>query len=1247
MIKTLFKNFAALPLLALTALGLQAASITPGIGLESIWFRALKTNADSPAAARFEIFTNAGGSVGDVWTKDGPNSYSFQPPGGGLVNIQSMNGRGTNTIFFTTGTSNLLLNGPIIAGTNGSVTLGDGQGFFLLTNWMQSFFKSTVRFESLSASSLLMVDGSKDLRNVTIGSGLSLVGSTLSATASGGTFNANQFAGSSVISIAALSRLTNMWSYGSIVFLDDGTSSGLLDVTAGHRLTVVDNGVNIHAFDSRSGFFAASDVGSTNGTPGQPWVRGWFRDLNVHSNFFAKDIWATNAASGGAAVLRVDSNGKIQPVTIGANLSFDGATLSATGGGGSGNLITNGNQFGASVTLTLKAGLKTTNETHYGIITMQDDGSGNIAGVAGYGDKFRVYDASGLNGLFDFSGGAGFFATDTRLASSNGTPTRPWFKSWVRDLHSLSNIYATDLWITNAGSGAAVILRVDSSGKVNPVTIGANLSFDGTTLSATGGGGGSLQTNSFQFGPAVVLTLVDGVRTTNLLDYGTLTVANGALTVSGASFFTNNLTVAGTLRVSSATPSSLTRFDASGNLSAATIGSGISWDGSTISASAVPAGGLAAIQYISNSILAGNYNFVYTNRSVGIGTNAPQTTLHLRTTAGIFVDNPDAVSLPNLFSVRYYGLGTENISGVSNWNAYVSGGNIVTFRTDGIVPFTTDVKNLGTRDFMWKSNAVDYFYASNGFTFQSGAAIGAVLMSDANGVGAWTFYTNMPQASIGSITLTNQFNILSRQPTVIDSQLICDGSLGNVFVLPLKDLGTGGTTNLVFTNIANGQTIIAKIWPTNGVAVSIKVNAANPPNQWYTDGSQVAVVSNGWNLIEVTRNDISGGISPTNITIHSPTFLLVNDGATITSATNWASRTVTWTSVGGGGGSLQTNANQFGAQVRLTIKATPYLTNVTDFGTMAVNNLVITQSVAFPTIPINARANVTQPQIDFSQGVVWAVTNMLDGQNITFYLTNFTDGKRCTIRIPANTRGSNSQVTVTAAATGASTTNIYWHSPTNGSFSFIAQTNGTYTVTATINSTATRTNIDLTWSSDVNTPSPRGVAVGVPAGWAGKSNAWVGGRLVQILTAVPVPTSNNTPSTAVSTTISGNTMTNNGDTIRLRLRGVMPANQANSNRFLIVFGGTTILDTGIQPASNTVYNGFAELTRTGLSAQHVNAGIVWGPGGGVPFAFTNVDLELTTIANGADQTLAFQSTGHRQGSSTNTFFDVEYYPAAQ
>lgn len=161
------------------------------------------------------------------------------------------------------------------------------------------------------------------------------------------------------------------------------------------------------------------------------------------------------------------------------------------------------------------------------------------------------------------------------------------------------------------------------------------------------------------------------------------------------------------------------------------------------------------------------------------------------------------------------------------------------------------------------------------------------------------------------------------------------------------------------------------------------------------------------------------------------------------------------------------------------------------------------------------------------------------------------------------------------------------------------------------------------------------------------SNSAVATTIWTGFTPITNPTTDGVLGSIYSHTISGNLFQNDGDTLEFVAHGTMPLAQANTNELAIVYGATTILDTGLQNASNTTYRISATLTRSGTNNLQVMARCEFGlGGGGTPFAFTN---NVVTIGetNTQDTVFAFKAAARRTGSLTNLFASLRWNPAGK
>lgn len=123
-------------------------------------------------------------------------------------------------------------------------------------------------------------------------------------------------------------------------------------------------------------------------------------------------------------------------------------------------------------------------------------------------------------------------------------------------------------------------------------------------------------------------------------------------------------------------------------------------------------------------------------------------------------------------------------------------------------------------------------------------------------------------------------------------------------------------------------------------------------------------------------------------------------------------------------------------------------------------------------------------------------------------------------------------------------------------------------------------------------------------------------------------------------------LTNSGDAILALWSGKTMDSVENSNQIRITYGSETVLDTGLQPLSNSVFRAECRVVRTGGTSQHVDARIEWGLSSGAPFSVTNVNIEIGQT-NGLTNVLAILGASTREGGITNNGLRIFFEPAPQ
>ncbi len=194
--------------------------------------------------------------------------------------------------------------------------------------------------------------------------------------------------------------------------------------------------------------------------------------------------WVTGIPSGGAnsLVATTGTAGVGQTLALGANLSVSGGTLNASVTGGGGGSVTG---------VTAGAGLAGGTITTAGTISLGAIAAGDV--LANTGTASAVPSATTPSALLDnafgaaqgnvlYRGASGWAALGPgnagQVLESGGAAANPAWKSGIP-----------------AGAAGQLLGATGTLGTAAAVTLGANLTLSGGTLSATGGGGGGTVTN--------------------------------------------------------------------------------------------------------------------------------------------------------------------------------------------------------------------------------------------------------------------------------------------------------------------------------------------------------------------------------------------------------------------------------------------------------------------------------------------------------------------------------------------------------------------------------------------------------------------------------------------------------------------------------------------------------------------------------------------------------------------------------
>ena len=188
--------------------------------------------------------------------------------------------------------------------------------------------------------------------------------------------------------------------------------------------------------------------------------------------------------------------------------------------------------------------------------------------------------------------------------------------------------------------------------------------------------------------------------------------------------------------------------------------------------------------------------------------------------------------------------------------------------------------------------------------------------------------SNYSGLAVGQLTLTNNIIVLASNLASLGTNLVANGGASSFYTNAIR---TAARTNIVITNIVDGQTMRIDLWVTNGAVVDLRsAPDVAIPAEWYKAGSAITINSNGFSTIWITR--IGGW---TNLNIETPSFELV-PGTAVTFTTNAAARTITVASTATGGSSNYSGLAV--GQLTLTNNILNLASNLAVLGTNLVAN---------------------------------------------------------------------------------------------------------------------------------------------------------------------------------------------------------------------------------------------------------------------------------------------------------------------
>lgn len=356
----------------------------------------------------------------------------------------------------------------------------------------------------------------------------------------------------------------------------------------------------------------------------------------------------------------------------------------------------------------------------------------------------------------------------------------------------------------------------------------------------------------------------------------------------------------------------------------------------------------------------------------------------------------------------------------------------------------------------------------------------------------------------------------------------------------------------------------------------------------------------------------------------------------------------------------------------------------TNFNSILVTNQVFYVPRGFSGS--NGTANIITNLFDVSKNTFNRMTNTLDNNHV-FQFSNITAGASFVHHFPYGSAFTTRTVSYRLPGGGTSGTNIFWYSPTNGSFDFNVVPGAAYTVAGFVDAqtnvvinmnsttfvpvnyfealTLVSSNIYNTNFNGVNiTATVAGIsnvvstnltvsaAASISNLFAGRmlatnafvkaggsaTNAAIGGTIS--VQAAPIASAGAAETNLMSYTVPAHALTNDNDRILFRASGRFAAT-ANAKEIKVVYGSETIFATSSQIVNSGAWSIEGEIIRTGSTAQSAVAEF---HGAGITL-FTTASAIVLAQTNGIATVLKLTGTAIGDGDITNRTLTVEWMRA--
>jgi len=514
----------------------------------------------------------------------------------------------------------------------------------------------------------------------------------------------------------------------------------------------------------------------------------------------------------------------------------------------------------------------------------------------------------------------------------------------------------------------------------------------------------------------------------------------------------------------------------------------------------------------------------------------------------------------------------------------------------------------------------------------------------------------------------NVTNFISLSTTNATSKPLTNSYTAGVLTMFGIEQGSGHAITVNASNIVSANDWAQTASTTNVVGVSNWVNSVSnyvtsatnsaSVTNWITQRQPASATLTNWSLYPTNVwNDRQGGSSVLTNLAGNPYTGYTNQ---VFGGTNTSVRTAGGTNFIDTTGFLNNwslystnvwNDRQGGSLVLSNLVGTGAITNligVTNSPIHAAGNFHVTNQLLRVNENINGGTVFTN--LDFTGSIIKTMTNAITGSR-TNNLTNAVGGASMIVYVVGDTAtATDFNYTFTAASA-----NIRWmNSPTNANaIDVLIHSNQVYTFRFDVvtNATGPATNIIASWSTDSQRPILNRL-LPVSAG-AGTSNAWVEGRVfMDAITQTTNHTGTDNYTNLFTFTVPANTLTNEEDEVEFYLSGQSRFHTATTNSLKCIYGTATVFDTGFITASNCPWKAAIRITRTGNSAQRVEAEVRWnvnaaiGSFGNGTLSTYATNMPLAQV-NGVTNIFVFQGKSRIPAAITNDYKLVRWNPGTR